>query len=190
VADTKRALHEIDVSPADLELIETLLTTRSQADAVFAYSMLRQVLPSRSLVMLANLREVIAALPDPPFKTGTGMDALASAGGYENAGHSFRRLFDSDNGMFGLEFVGGGTLCEGIVVRTATSRFVLHGCEASSLEHDLLGVLLSHEALLDVVIEGLQVLGYEFEPDIYVTPDDFIFEHGTTAASEALGNLF
>lgn len=190
MADTKRALHEIQASPADLELVDTLLASRSGAESVFAYTMLRSILPSRALVMLANLREIIALLPDPPFATGTGLDALVSANGYESTGRSYRRLFEDESGTFGLEFVGGGTLCEGIMVHLADSRFCLHGNEQVALDSQMLAALVSHQSLLDAVLEGLQTIGLTLDPPIYVTPDDFLSEHGASAAGEALGNLF
>lgn len=188
--DTRRAMQEIDVESVDLDLVEALLLSRSDSEAAIAYTALRPVLPSRTLVMLANLREVIAAMPDAPFLAGTGLDALVSAGGYEHTGRSYRRLFESDHGVFGLEFVGGGTFCDGVYVHTATSRFTLHGDLASRLDHEILKVFVYHEILLDAVLEALQLLGYVFEPPIYVTPDDFIEEHGAKAAGQAFIDLF
>lgn len=188
--DTKRALNEIDVTSVDLELVETLLLSRSDGEAAIAYSALKGVLPARALVMLANLREVIAELPEAPFLAGTGLDTLASAGGYEHTGRSYRRLFESDHGIYGLEFLGGGTYCDGIVIHTATSRFVLHGDEESKLDHDILKVFVCHETVLDSVLEALQLLGYAFEPPIYVTVDDFLAEHGHKAAGEMIKELF
>lgn len=188
--DTRRVMQQIDIDSVDLDLVETLLLSRSDSDAAIAYTMLRQVLPSRALVMLANLREIIAAMPDAPFLAGTGLDALSTAGGYECTGHSYRRVFESDAGVFGLEFMGGGTYCDGIVVHTATSRFALHGSQASVLDHEILKVLVHHETLLDSVLEALQILGYVLEPPIYVAPDDFVSEHGAAAAGQALSDLF
>lgn len=188
--DTQRAIKHIDLDCVDLDLVETLLLSRADSDAALAYSMLRPVLPSRSLVMLANLREVIAAMPDAPFLAGTGLDALATVGGYEYTGHSYRRLFESDTGVFGLEFMGDGTYCDGIVLHTAVSRFALHGNQSSVLDHAVLKVFVQHETILDSVLEALQILGYALEPPIYVTPDDFVNEHGAAAAGQALSDLF
>jgi len=188
--DTKRALENVHPGDVDPDLIETLLITRSEADAVLAYTMLRQVLPSRIVVMLANLREVIAELPDPPFRTGTGLDALEAAGGYEATGRSYRHMFESEHGVFGVEFVGAGTLCEGIVVHSGGSRIVLRGEESSTIDPSMLDVFFDHTILLDALLEALQILGYELEPPIYVTPDDFVTEHGVAAARKAIGDLF
>ncbi len=188
--DTRRAMHEIDLESVDLDLVESLLLSRDDADAAIAYTALRPVLPSRTLVMLANLREIIAAMPDSPFLAGTGLDTLATAGGYEFTGRSYRRLFDTPDGVFGLEFLGDGTYCDGIVIHTASSRFTVHGDHASLLDHAILRVFVSHETLLDEILEALQFLGYAFEPLIYVTPDDFLTEHGAKAVGQALNELF
>lgn len=187
--DTQRALEQIP-DDLDFELIETLLTSRSDAEAVIAYGLLRENLPERALLMLANLREVIALLPEAPFISGTGLDALERAADYEFTGRSYRRLFESDHGLFGLEFVGEGTLCESIVVHTATSRYALRGDVHVTIDHQMLLVVVNHHVLLDAILEGLQTLGYVLEPPIYVTVDDFPNEHGTSAAVQALGDLF
>ncbi len=186
--DTRRAIEQIP-EDLDFELVETLLTSRSDAEAVLAYGVLRSLLPERALVMLANLREVIALLPEEPFLTGNALEVLEAAG-YEATGRSYRRLFESDHGVFGLEFVGEGTLCEAIVVHTTACRFALHGDVDSMIDHDMLLVFVSHRVLLDAILEGLQYLGHVLEPPIYVSVDDFPAEHGAAAAARALDDLF
>lgn len=188
--DTQRAMHEIDIESVDVDLVEALLLARPDSEAVIAYSALRGVLPARTLVMLANLREVIAALPDAPFLAGTGLDTLARVCGFEFTGHSYRRLFESDLGLYGLEFMGDGTFCDGVVLHTSGSRFALHGDPASVLDHEILEVFVRHATVLDNVLEALQALGYVFEPPIYVTPDDFVAEHGAKAAGQMFNDLF
>lgn len=189
MADTRRALEQIP-RDLDFDLVEALLTSRSDAEAVLAYGVLREALTDRALVMLANLREIIALLPDGPFRAGHGLDTLEEAGDYEPTGRSYRRLFESEHGIFGLEFVGEGTLCEAIVVHTAGSRFALHGSVDSAIDHEMMLVFVNHEILLDAILEGLQLLGHVLEPPIYVSVDDFPAEHGAAAAARALDELF
>lgn len=190
VADTKRVLRRIEATAADLDLVEMLLTSRSDAEAVMAYSLLRQTLDGPALVALANLREIIAEIPEVPFIAGAGLDALERVLDYESTRRSRRRLFESDHGVFGLEFVGEGTLCDGIVVHTASSRFYLHGDERTRIDHDMLEVIVYHAELLDAILEGLQTLGCPLEPRFYLGPDDFTAENAAAAASAALGELF
>lgn len=176
MAHTQRALEQLEAERADLGLVETLLASRSDSEALLAYASLRGTLRDRSLVMLANIREVIREIPDAPFPTGTGMDALIAAD-YEFTGHSYRSLFESDHGIFGLEFVGGGTLCEAILVHTVTSRYTLHGNVESSLTPEILAVMVNHNRLLDELLEGIQLLGIPLDPEIYVEVEDFPREH-------------
>lgn len=190
MADTHRALETLEATDADLDLVEALLTARSDAEAVLAYSLLRATFSDRTMLLLANLREIIAELPEPPFLTSTGLDALEHTSEYEATGHSYRRLFESEHGMFGLEFVGGGTLCEGIVVHTASSRLNLHGDERTAVDRAMLAVLVHHQVLLDALLEALQALGHPLEPTIYITAEDFVTEHKAAAAGQAFGELF
>jgi hypothetical protein len=176
VAHTQRALEQLEAERADLDLVETLLASRSESEALLAYASLRGSMRDRSLVMLANIREVIREIPSAPFQTGTGMDSLLTAD-YEFTGHSYRSLFESDHGLFGLEFVGGGTLCEAIIVHTLTSRYALHGTSESSLTPEILAVMVNHNRLLDELLEGLQALGIPLDPAIYVEAEDFPREH-------------
>lgn len=190
MSDTRRAIAAIEASEADLELVETLLSSRSDGEAVIAYMSLQGALPPRALVMLANLRELLAELPDTPFVTGTGLDILGHVLGYEYTGRSYRRIFESDHGYFGIEFVGGGTMCDAVVVRTATSRFNLRGDDESRIDHAMLQVLVHHQVLLDALLDALQALGYPLEPVIYVDVDDFVREHAAAGAGTAFSQLF
>lgn len=188
--DTQRVLSIVDMKQGDFDLTETLLTSRSPADALLAYSMLRATHPVLPLVMFANLREIIAELPETPFGTGDGMEVLAQTAGYEFTGRSYRRLFETGSALFGLEFLGDGKLCEGIVVHTATSRLVLRGDEDSVIDHALVAALVNQPTLLDAILEALQVLEHPLEPRIYLTVDDFIDEYASSAASSAFADTF
>jgi hypothetical protein len=190
VADTKRVLRNLEPSENDLDLVEMLLTSRSDAEAVMAYSLLRQTLPDQALIALANLREIIAELPESPFCSGTGMEVLESVGGYEATGHSYRRMFEGDHGVFGIEFIGEGTRCDGIAIHTESSRFYLRGDERSRVDHLMLEVIVFYPELLDSILEGLQLLGVVLEPFIYLTTSDFPAEHAASAAGQAAHDLF
>lgn len=190
MADTKRVIRTIEPSEKDLDLVELLLTSLSAGEAVMAYSLLRDTLPSSALIALANLREIIAEIPETPFNAGTGLDALVSAAGYEPTGHSYRKMFEGEHGVFGLEFFGEGTRCDGIAVHTETSRLYLHGDQRSRIDHLMLEIIVSYPELLDEILEGLQVLGIALEPRIYLTDSDFPAEHAASAAGQVMGDLF
>lgn len=188
--DTRRVIRTIEVEDRDIDLVEMLLTSRSDAEAVMAYSLLRETFDETQLVALANLREIIAELPETPFVTGEGLDVLERVAGYESTGRSYRKMFAEAEDVSGLEFLGEGTDCEGVVIYTTTARFYLHGDSRSRIDHSMLAVLVEHEELLDHVLEGLQLLGCPLEPRIYLTVSDFPIEHAAAAAGQALGELF
>ena len=57
----------IETLAVDPDIVRTLLTSRSAGKAGAAYSSLRGMMPDGALLMLANLREVIAEIPETPF---------------------------------------------------------------------------------------------------------------------------
>ena len=190
MADTRRAMHAITASAADPALTATLLSADTDNEAVYAFSLLRGTIPDEHLLMLANLRELLFELPEPPFRVGENLDLLARAGGYEDTGRSYRRRFDSVNGVFGLEFLGRTKECEGIVVHTPSSRQMLRGAEGYRLDEALIGLFVSERILLDALLEALGLLGLPMSPPIYMDVDDFLAEHGAEAASKAFSDLF
>jgi hypothetical protein len=190
MADTCRAMHVITASDADPELVEALLSAVSDAEAVVAFSLLRSTIPDDDLLMLANLREVLFELPESPFRTGDDLQLLARGGEYEDTGRSYRRLFESGHGVFGLEFVGSGMRCEGIFVHTPACRMQLKAAGRFRLDPEMITLFARHRVLLDALLEALALLGIPLCPPIYVSVDDFLAEHGAAAATEAFSQLF
>lgn len=174
---------------ARLELAATLLTTPSDAEAVLAYSLLRPSLAESQLVALANLRELIALLPAPPFCPPVELETLGFSA-YESTGHSMRRLFESDHGIFGIEFTGLGSLCSGASVLTTSSRFSLHPDSESALDETMLEVFMNHELVFDVIADAASLLGLGFPSRPYTDVDDFPATHAAAAAGQAFGELF
>ena len=190
MADTRRAMHAITTSNADPALTAALLSADSDSDAVYAFSLLRNTIPDEHLLMLANLRELLFELPEPPFRVGEDLDLLERVGGYEDTGRSYRKRFDSTTGVFGLEFLGRTKLCDGIVVHTPSSRQMLRGSTGYRLDGEIIGLFVSQRILLDALLEALGLLGLPMSPKIYMTPDDFLAEHGAAAAAKAFDELF
>lgn len=187
---TDRALRMIEASRADLDLVSSLLGSPSDAEAAMALGMLRGQLNDPELVALTNLRELIMELPEAPFRTGLDLAILVTLAGYEDTGHSYRALHESDHGLYGLEFVGRGNRCERILIHTAGGRFDLCGEGEDALDPTMLALLMSHPTILDRVLEALEHLGIPLEPTFYLSVEDFLSEHRAAAASEVLGSLF
>ena len=189
MADTRRAMHVLEGSGADAELVESLLVSESNGEATIAFTLLRGTVDQGELLMLANIREVLRELPSPPFRTGEELDVLSRAGSYEDTGRSYRRLFEAEPGVFGVEFVGRGHECSDIAIHTPEARRSLRTREGS-VDRRMLALFVRHGILLDAVLEALALLGWPMEPIIYLSADDFLADHGAAAASEAIDELF
>jgi len=190
MANTRRAMSVITTSQADPETVAALLSATSDADAVVSFTLLRDSLADEQLLLLANLREVLFELPESPFRTGEALDLLARGGEYEDTGRSYRRRFESAHSVFGLEFVGRGNQCEGIFVHTPACRMQLGPDGDFRLDADMIAVFVDQRIVLDALLEALALLGVPISPPIYLTADDFLSEHGASAASQAFGELF
>jgi len=187
---TRRVFDMLDGLAARPDLLPALLTSRSIEGAADAYRALRGTIPDGALVMLANLREVIAEIPETPFLTGRPIEVLEQLGGYERCERSYRRVFESERGVFGLEFVGEGTECEAIVVHTATERFALGGDVDSIIDQRVFRAAVEHRTLIDEVIRALQTLGVPLDPRVYVSVDDFLAEYSAVSVGDMFGSLF
>jgi hypothetical protein len=190
VADTRRAMHLLAAPNADPELVAALLSAASDSDAVVSFSLLRGTIPDEDLLMLANLRELLRELPSVPFRVGEDLGLLQRSGAWEDTGRSYRRVFESAHGVFGLEFVGRGKQCDGIVVHTPASRIELGPAGSYHLEAEMVTLFARHGILLDALLEALGLLGLPLSPSIYLTVEDFLAENGAAAATEMIGELF
>ena len=181
----------IEAAQADPDLVASVLSSASDAEASVAFSLLRYSMSDRELLQIANLREVLRLLPTRPFRTGESLELLERAGSYEYTGHSYRRAFDSaGGGVFGVEFAGEGHSCRAIVIHTPHGRFPLAETDEATVNESLLPLLVRHGILLDAILEALELLGCPLAPTIYVTPDDFLAEHCDDSMRETLGGLF
>lgn len=190
MSDTRRAMQAITASNADPELVAALLSAISDADAVVSFSLLRGTIPDADLLMLANLREVLFELPEAPFRVGEDLELLARGGEYEDTGRSYRRVFESAHGVFGLEFAGRGKQCDGIIVHTPAGRLQLGPVGSFQLDSEMITLFVRHRIVLDALLDALELLGIPLSPAIYVTVEDFLIEHAAAAATEAFTELF
>jgi hypothetical protein len=188
--DTRRAMHAITEDGADPDLVASMLSAVSDADATISFTLLRESIPDEHLLALANLRELLFELPQAPFRVGEELGILAPAAGYEDTGHSYRRLFESSHGVFGLEFMGRARNCDGIFVHTPGSRMQLGPDGDYRLDAEMIVLFIHHRIVLDALLEALELLGLPLCPTFYVSVDDYLAEHCAAAASEAFGELF
>lgn len=191
MSSTLKAMHAIESSQADLDLVTDVVCSPLDSRAAMAFTLLREQLDEHALLLLVNLRELLGEVPEAPFRTGEDLSILERGAEYEDSGHSYRRVFESSHGFFGIEFVGRGNVCDEIAVRTMVARYVLSSAEGrSELDPTAFQLFVNHGVLLDAIFEALELLGVVLEPRIYVTADDFLAEHGAAAAGEAIAELF
>lgn len=183
-------MHVLEDERIDLELASTLVSAHADADALYAFSLLRGATSDAHLLMLANLRELLLVMPDGAFRTACDLDVLSRGCDYEDTGRSYRRRFESDHGVFGIEFVGRGNYCEAVLVHTPASRFEFCGHGYHELAAETLTVFANHAILLDAVIDALEQLGWALDPKIFLSVEDFYAEYSADAAAHAVRELF
>lgn len=181
MASTRHAMHALEDERVDYGLASTLVSASSESDALIAFSLLRGAISDRHLVMLVNLRELLLEMPTCPFSTPCDLEILARACGYEDTGRSYRRGFESNHGVFGLEFVGRLRTCEAILVHTPLSRFDLYKNGDHELDAETLTIFAHHATLIDAAIEALQQMGLSLDPKFYLSAEDFLREHQDAA---------
>jgi hypothetical protein len=189
MANTRKAMRTIETIDVDPELLASVLISRSESEATVATTLLRYSLPDPELLQIVNLRELLRVLPTAPFRAGEGLEILERAAGYEDTGRSYRRSFDSAQGVFGVEFLGEGHACRGVVIHTPNGRHKLQGGRRTSVSEELLPVLIAHAIVLDAILEALELLGTPLDPTIYLAVDDFLAEHDRAMRS-AFEDLF
>ena len=183
-------MRSIQSSQADPDLLNSLLSSRSESEAAVAFSLLRYSISEPELVQLANLREIIRLLPTSPFRTGESLEILERTASYECTGRSYRRAFESAKGVFGVEFVGTDHACRGIAIHTPCGRKMLVGNDCEIVDESLLPLIIEHRILLDAILEALEMLGCALVPPIYLSADDFIAEHCVVDVRNTFGGPF
>jgi hypothetical protein len=190
MASTRIVMRAIEDGNADPDLVQSLLVSHSDSEAAIAFSLLRGTISDANLVAIANVREVLRVLPGGPFRSGESLEILEKVGGYENTGYSYRRVFESPHGVFGVEFIGESNSCDEIAIHTPAARYTLARPQGEALDSALVPSLIRHGVLLDAILEALELLGSPLDATIYMTPDDFLVEHGAGAARDVFSELF
>ena len=181
--------HLLTASP-EAELARMVVNARSAAEMQLALGVLRAELPESELLDLANVRESLADIPVPVFRTGAELSILERAAGWECEGRSFRTERSSGAGLFGLEFVGDGNAVEEMAVWADGGRLVLHGEDSGEfVSQPVLDLMFEHDTLLDAVVEALRLLGVGYLPRFHMSLEEFTLENVADGIAE-LNGLF
>lgn len=174
---------------SDRALVADTLSASDDASATLALHLLRGALSERSLVVLANLREVLRVLPGIPFFTLRPLSCLESLG-YEATPRSYRQIFDTEASLFGIELVGQGQVVEALVIHTSDGRHTLGTPPDPIVDDEVARVMICDPGLALRLLEALEELGLGVEPHPYAQLDEYLSVHGAQAAGLAFGELF
>ncbi len=186
---TRRIVSEMAVHAAgdSGELVRVLLNSRSRAEANLAVTLLGDHLPERDIVHIANIRELIAELPIPPFAVPWELGMLRRILGYESSTDGVRMAFDCDGGVFGIEFLGEGNSVQRIALLTVAGRVELASADQEILNPKAVELLFIYEELADRLVEALTVLGLTLSPRFYMSVKDYVYENAHEVLLELEG---
>ncbi|MDO8964469.1 MAG: hypothetical protein Q7W30_08280 [Coriobacteriia bacterium] len=171
----------------DGDLLRTLVNSVSQVEAGLALGILRDKgVPDRTLVRMLNLRELLMELPASPFPMRVDFDMLSRLNGFTSRLGCYSRNYSDPEGRFRIEVLGQGNLCYDIVVCVGKQKAFLKPApvKADFVRPEALELLLAREEMLREVIEIVRSMGMVFNPNFYMSVDDWLMEH---AAESVLG---
>lgn len=183
VAHDLRALAATDNG----DLLRTLVNSVSQVEAGLALGIMRdRNVPDRTLVKALNLRETLIELPASPFPMRVDFEGLSKICGLSHRLGCYHKNCADTKGRFRLELLGQGNLCYDMVVSVGKRKAFLKPAPigADYVRPGALDMLLSREDMLREIIEIVRSMGMVFNPNFYMSVDDWLMEH---AAESILG---
>ncbi len=181
--------HLLTASP-EAELARMVVNARSAAEMQLALGVLRGELAEGELLDLANVRESLADVPVPVFRTGAELSMLERVAGWAWEGRALRAECTSTAGAYGLEFVGDGNAVEEIAVWVGDERFSWHEKDSGEfVTEQVLEAILEHDTLFDTVVEALRLLGVGYLPRFHMSLEEFTLENVADGIAE-LNGLF
>ncbi|TLM72405.1 MAG: hypothetical protein FDZ70_08415 [Actinobacteria bacterium] len=179
--DKLRLLYEGDCR----DMMRVFLAARSVAEADLALAGLHDVLPERTLVSLANLREVIAEVPVPPCSIRVEAPALAQISGYAKERGSYVKPVGPDGCL--VFVLAEGNLLFDIVLGDGAERVFLapQGNGEDRVNPRAVDLLMERSGLLEELVDLTVHMGLVFNPTLYLSLEDWALEH----AGESLAGL-
>lgn len=167
------------------DMMRVFLCAASVAEADLALCGLRDSLPDRTLVSLANLREVFAELPIPPCSMRIESPTLAQISGYGKEKGSYVKPVGPDNCKVFL--LAEGNLLFDIVLGDAEERVFLvpPGAGEDRMNPRAIDLLMDRPGLLEELVDLAIHMGLVFNPTLYLSLEDWALDH----AEESLADL-
>lgn len=157
-------------------MFRVLLNATSAAEANLALEVLRQSVPEKVLVIACNLREVLRALPTSPFTMRVDEDTLARTSGLERNMASLQKPLPG-----GIELVvtTAGNLVLDLIVKHDAEKYFWTPIPIREdfVNPDVVDLLVESGYLLDEVIELVKCMGIVFNPQFYLSLEDFQMDY-------------
>lgn len=171
------------------DMMRLFLSAASMAEADLALATLRDEFPERTLVSLANLREVIADLPVPPCSMRTEMRALAQVAGYERQRNSYFKRVGPDGCR--VYVLAEGNLLFDIVLGDGDERvfIVPQGSGEDRVNPRAVDLLMERPGVLEELVALTVHMGIVFNPTFYLSLEDWHLEHAAQSIQD-LHDLF
>lgn len=162
--------------PETRDMFRVLLNATSAAEANLALEVLRQSVPEKVLVIACNLREVLRALPTSPFTMRVDEDTLVRTSGLERNMASLGKQLPG-----GVELVvtTAGNLVLDLIVKHDAEKYFWTPIPIREdfVNPDVVDLLVESGYLLDEVIELVKSMGIVFNPQFYLSLEDFQMDY-------------
>ncbi len=169
------------------EMMAVFLSARSVAEADLALCALKIDLSERTLVALANLREVLGGLPVPPCAMRVDAAQVAQISGYRKEGTSYRKDIGADGASVFL--LAEGNLLFDIVLGEGDERVFLVPPASGDdrVNPRAVDLLMKADGLLEEVIDLTVHMGLVFNPRFYLSLEDWHLEHAAQSIEDLQG---
>lgn len=187
-ASSLSELRSYYTDPQYAEGLRILVNAVSPAEANLAMGALQETMPHKLVVLAANLREVVSALPATPLVMRVDEERLLKALNLERRMALMKmRLPD------GLELcvTTAGNMVLDIIVRTNGESHYWNSVPAGDefVTPAILDLLFESDHLLEAVIELSQGMGLVFNPTFYFSVEDWRMDHAADTMRD-MGNFF
>jgi hypothetical protein len=164
------------------DLLRTLVNAGSLAEAGFALSLVRDIMPERTVMTALNLREVLLELPAAPFVMAVDTAVLEDSLGLERDCSSYVMHGDG----FRIDVLAEGNFCFDIVLKVDDQSVFLKTSPAGDdiVKPAAYEVLMNTDGALERVIELVMAMGLVFNPRLYFTVDEWLGENALDTMTE------
>jgi hypothetical protein len=175
-------------TPDTRYLFRILLNATSVVEANIALDLLLKTVPERPLVAAVSLREVLKALPTPPFPMAVDEQTLVGAAGLEKRLAVLLKRTPDD---YDVIVTTAGNLVLDLIIKEGDTKHFWTPMPVTSdyVAPALVDPLITSDHLLDSVVELIVAMGIVFNPTLYLSLDDWHLDYASETM-EDLGNLF